>query len=129
MSLHARLTPVRAPSLVRRWKSIGSLARASSNYDEAMAVELALRGIGFERQRSVSVLYKGQEVGEGRLDFLVDDSLVVELKAAERLLPIHQAQLLSYMKATRCRLGLLINFHERLLRDGIKRIVFTTTDD
>ena len=99
-----------------------------SVYAEAMAVELGLRGVHFERQRPVSVLYKGHEVGEGRLDFLVDSSLVVELKAVEKLLPIHQAQVLSYLKAVRCRLGLVINFHERLLRDGIKRIVFTAPD-
>ena len=99
-----------------------------SVYAEAMAVELGLRGVHFERQRPVSVLYKGHEVGEGRLDFLVDSSLVVELKAVEKLLPIHQAQVLSYLKAVRCHLGLVINFHERLLRDGIKRIVFTAPD-
>ena len=99
-----------------------------SVYAEAMAVELGLRGVHFERQRPVSVLYKGHEVGEGRLDFIVDSSLVVELKAVEKLLPIHQAQVLSYLKAVRCRLGLVINFHERLLRDGIKRIVFTAPD-
>lgn len=98
-------------------------------YAEAMAVEFGLRGLRFERQRLINVLYKGQEVGEGRLDFLVADSLIVELKATEKLLPIHQAQLLSYLKATRCRLGLVINFHERLLRDGIKRIILTTSDN
>ena len=98
-------------------------------YAEAMAVEFVLRGLRFERQRPINVLYKGQEVGEGRLDFLVDDALIVELKATEKLLPIHQAQLLSYLKATRCRLGLVINFHERLLRDGIKRIILTTSDN
>jgi len=59
------------------------------------------------------------------VDFLVDDSLVVELKAADRLLPIHHAQVLSYLKTTGCRLGLLINFHESLLRDGIKRVVLS----
>jgi GxxExxY protein len=80
----------------------------------------------FERQKTIAVSYKGQRIGEGRVDFLVDDSLVVELKAVEKLLPVHQAQLLSYLKATGRRLGLLINFHEALLRQGVKRVVLTT---
>ena len=53
---------------------------------------------------------------------------VVEMKAAEKLLPIHQAQLMSYLKATGCRLGLLVNFHERLLKDGVRRVVLTASD-
>jgi GxxExxY protein len=97
-------------------------------YEEAMAIEFGLRGISFERQKPVSVSYKGHPVGEGRLDFYVQNSLIVELKAADKLLPIHQAQLMSYLKATRCRLGLLINFHERLLKEGVRRVVLTMTD-
>jgi hypothetical protein len=56
-------------------------------------------------------------------------NLIVELKAAEKLLPIHQAQLMSYLKATGCRLGLLVNFHERLLKDGVRRVVLTALDE
>jgi GxxExxY protein len=93
-----------------------------SVYEQAMVVEMGLRGIHFERQKPIYVSYKGRPIGEGRLDFLVDESLIVELKAAEKLLPIHQAQLMSYLKATECRIGLLINFHERLLKDGIRRL-------
>ena len=93
-----------------------------SVYEQAMVVEMGLRGIRFERQKPINVSYKGRPIGEGRLDFLVDESLIVELKAAEKLLPIHQAQLMSYLKATECRIGLLINFHERLLKDGIRRL-------
>jgi len=94
-----------------------------SVYEEALAIELELRGVSFERQKTISVSYKGHRIGEGRADFFVEGSLVVELKAAEHLLPIHQAQVLSYLKTTGCRLGLLINFHERLLRNGVKRVV------
>jgi GxxExxY protein len=97
-------------------------------YEEAMAVEFRLRGILFERQKSIDVSYKGHPIGEGRPDFLVEKNLIVELKAAEKLLPIHQAQLLSYLKAARCRIGLLINFHERLLKDGVRRVVLTTDE-
>ena len=97
-------------------------------YEEAMAIEFGLRGIPFERQKPISVSYKGRPIGEGRLDFFVQNSVIVELKAAEKLLPIHQAQVMSYLKAARCRLGLLINFHERLLKEGVRRVVLTTTE-
>lgn len=97
-------------------------------YEEAMAVEFGLRRIPFERQKPINVSYKGHLIGEGRLDFFVQDSVIVELKAAEKLLPIHQAQLMSYLKAAGCRLGLLINFHERLLKDGVRRVVLTMAD-
>lgn len=96
-----------------------------STYEEAFAIELELRGIPFERQKIVKVLYKGRQAGEGRLDFVVEGQLIVELKAADSLLPIHQAQVLSYLKATGHQLGLLINFHESLLKHGIKRVVLT----
>jgi GxxExxY protein len=81
--------------------------------------------VSFERQKPINVRYKGRPIGEGRVDLLVRDSVVVELKAVEKLAPIHQAQLMSYLKAMRCRIGLLINFRERLLKDGIRRVVFT----
>jgi GxxExxY protein len=93
--------------------------------EEALAFEFQSGGIGFERQKAFSVNYKGRAVGEGRVDFLVESKLVVELKAVERLIPVHKAQLISYLKATRCRLGLLINFNENLLRDGVQRVVLT----
>ena len=99
-----------------------------SVYEEAMAVELELRGISFERQKPIGVSYKGHAIGEGKLDFFVQNSLIVELKAAEKLLPIHQAQLMSYLKTTGCRLGLPVNFHERLLKDGVRRVVLTASD-
>jgi GxxExxY protein len=98
-----------------------------SVYEDALAIELDLRRVSFDRQKAVEVSYKGRIVGVGRFDFLVEKSLVVELKAADRLLPVHQAQVISYLKATENRLGLLINFHESQLRQGIRRIVFSTS--
>ncbi|MCB9578381.1 MAG: GxxExxY protein [Polyangiaceae bacterium] len=92
-------------------------------YEEALCVELALHGIRFARQVPVGVKYKGELVGEARLDLLVEDELVVELKAVESIAPIHWAQVLSYLKATRHRLGLLINFNVDVLQRGIKRVV------
>jgi GxxExxY protein len=98
-----------------------------SVYEDALAIELDLRRVSFDRQKAVEVSYKGRIVGVDRFDFLVEKSLVVELKAADRLLPVHQAQVISYLKATENRLGLLINFHESQLRQGIRRIVFSTS--
>ena len=69
--------------------------------------------------------YEGQIVGQARLDLLVEDRLVLELKALEAIAPIHVAQILSYLKATRLRLGLLITFNVAMLRRGIKRLVLT----
>jgi GxxExxY protein len=92
-------------------------------YEEALGLELRMRDIPFVRQHPVSVSYKGHLVGEGRVDLLVGNALIVELKAVEKLLPVHKAQVISYLKARGSILGLLIIFNERLLRDGIQRVV------
>jgi GxxExxY protein len=92
-------------------------------YEEALAVELRKRGIRFKRQFPVAVEYKGTPIGQARLDLLVADQLIVELKAAEAILPIHIAQLLSYLKCSGLRLGLLINFNGTFLRRGIRRVI------
>lgn len=96
-----------------------------SVYEKALCVELTARQIPFLPQHLVSLLYKGHAVGESRLDLLVDSSLVVELKAIETLAPIHTAQVISYLKATGCQLGLLINFNTSVLKDGIKRVILS----
>jgi GxxExxY protein len=96
-----------------------------SIYEEALAVELALRDLPFVRQIPIPVQYKGQPVGQGRLDFLVDNTLVVELKAVEVLLPVHKAQVISYLKATGHQLGLLMNFNVPVLGQGIQRIIYS----
>lgn len=96
-----------------------------SVYEEALTIELDLRGVVFERQRPITVFYKNRPAGEYRVDLLVGGNLVVELKAVEKILPIHKAQLISYLKASGLPLGLLINFNEKLLKDGIQRIVLT----
>ena len=86
-------------------------------------MELGLRNIPYVRQKVFGVSYKEHEIGEGRLDLLVGDELLVELKAVEALAPIHKAQVISYLKATDLHLGLLTNFNVPVLRDGIQRIV------
>ena len=94
-------------------------------YEEALCVELEARRIPYDRQYSVGVNYKGRIVGEGQLDILIDKRLILELKAVESLLPVHTAQLLSYLKTTGYPLGLLINFNVPILKQAIKRIVLS----
>ena len=96
-----------------------------SIYEEALTVEMELRSIPFVRQYPLSVMYKGHELGKGRLDLLVDNKLPVELKAVDTLAAVHKAQLISYLKATGLALGLLINFNVPLLKDGIERIILS----
>lgn len=94
-----------------------------SIYEAALCIELTRSGIPFSRQVPISVQYKGESVGDARLDLLIDDLLIVELKAVECLAPIHVAQVLSYLKTTDLWLGLLINFNVPALRDGIRRVI------
>jgi GxxExxY protein len=94
-------------------------------YEEALSVELALRAVHFARQVPQTIVYKGVEIGQARLDLLVEDRLVVELKSCESLLPLHTAQLLSYLQATHLTLGLLINRNVPLVHKGIRRVVRT----
>ena len=95
-----------------------------SAYEECLCRELSLRGVPFERQRPLPVEFKGVQLDCGyRLDLLVADAVVVELKAVETLLPIHEAQLLTYLKLGGWNVGLLINFNVPLLKQGIKRRV------
>ncbi len=96
-----------------------------SVYEDALCLELNLRNIHFDRQYVIAVNYKGHQVGEGRLDILVERRLIVELKAVEELAPIHTAQALSYLKATGLKLALLMNFNVPTLKDGIRRIVLS----
>lgn len=94
-------------------------------YEEALALELGLRGIPFARQPAVRVQYKGRLVGHGRPDLLVGQQLVVEIKATAALATVHQAQVISYLKALGTELGLLLNFRELRMRAGIKRVVWS----
>ena len=93
-------------------------------YVECMAVELMERGINAIREVTVPLLYKGRELGKPlRLDLVVENSLIIEAKSVETLLPVHSAQLLTYLKMTGLKLGLLFNFNVEVMRKGIKRIV------
>lgn len=94
-----------------------------SVYVRAMRVEMAARGIAFECEREVHVVYRGVVLTGQRVDLVVRDCVIVEVKAVAAVEPIHIAQVLSYLKTTGLRMGLLINFNHRLLKDGLRRIV------
>jgi GxxExxY protein len=96
-----------------------------SCYRRAMSRELDLRELRHECEVPFPILYKGVEVGMGRLDVLVEKVLVVELKAVEALTAAHKAQVVTYLQLTHLKLGLLINFNVVVLKDGIKRVVNT----
>ncbi len=92
-------------------------------YEEAMCVELDIQGVRYQRQIAVPVNYKGRILGDYRLDLLVEDAVVVELKSVERQDPVFEAQILTYLRVTGKRVGLLINFNSKLLKEGAKRFV------
>lgn len=95
-----------------------------SVYQVCLARELALQGIKFETQKPLVVEYKGERLDAGyKLDFSVDGKVVIEIKAVDELHPVHEAQLLTYLRLTGCRVGLLINFNVTVLKHGLKRRV------
>ena len=95
-----------------------------SAYEACLVFELAQRGLKVEQQKPLPVVYREVKLDCGyRLDLLVEGEVIVEVKAIDRLAPIHQAQLLSYLKLSGCRVGLLINFNVKVLKDGIRRMV------
>ena len=94
-----------------------------SAYEAALRLELEAAGLRYQSQLSVPLVYRGKAIGEYRLDLLVEDSVVVEIKTAARFEPVFDAQVLTYLRLTRKHVGLLINFYSRTLKDGIKRYV------
>jgi GxxExxY protein len=96
-----------------------------SAYEQALSIELGARRISHERQVLLAVEYRGMLIAQQRLDLVVGGRLIVELKAVDAVLPIHIAQVISYLKASHFQLGLLINFNVPVLRTGIRRVVLT----
>jgi GxxExxY protein len=92
-------------------------------YDDAMVIELELAGLQFQSQVPVTVTYRGRPLRQQRIDLIVEHTVIVELKAVERLDRVHHAQLMSYLKATGIKVGLLMNFNASYLKAGLKRIV------
>lgn len=92
-------------------------------YLRAMCIELEHRGISFCNEVRIPALYKGRQIGIYRIDLIVEEAVVVEIKAVERFVPVFEAQLLTYLRVTRHRVGLLMNFNSKLLRHGLQRFV------
>ena len=92
-------------------------------YKEAMVIEMSLNGLKVEKNVKIPVEYKGNSIGEYFIDILVEDIVILELKSVERHDPVFEAQILSYMKLTGKKVGLLINFNSKMVKDGIKRFV------
>jgi GxxExxY protein len=94
-------------------------------YETALCVAFGLRGISYQRQVIVDVSYKGVKIGQKRIDLLIENKILVELKAVESIASIHTAQVITYLKITNIKLGLIINFNSILLKDGIRRVVYS----
>ena len=94
-----------------------------SIYESALAVEMNFARIAFQRQVAIPIACRGNIIGEHRLDLIVEKSVVLELKSVERFDPVFEAQLLTYLRMTKMKIGLLINFNSRLLHEGIKRLI------
>jgi GxxExxY protein len=94
-----------------------------SMYEQCLVKELGLRGLRVERQRELPVSYKGMRLEHGyRLDLVIESRLILEIKAVERLLPVHEAQVITYLRLTGLEVGLLVNFNVPLLRSGLRRL-------
>jgi len=94
-------------------------------YEECLCQELSLRGISFEKQQPIPVVYRGTKLDCGyRADIVICGRVIVEIKAISALAPIHEAVMLTYLRLSECRIGLLINFHSPTLKDGIRRFVW-----
>jgi len=97
-----------------------------SFYRKAMCLELQAHALAFETEKAIDVTYRGSSIGMHRVDLIVQGLVVVELKAVDAIDPVHRKQVVSYLKATKLRLGLLINFDVELLKHGLKRMVLSS---
>ena len=97
-----------------------------SAYETCLAYELRQLGLAVERQKALSLIYKEIKLDHGyRVDLLVEQKVVVELKVVDQIAPVHEAQVLSYLRFSGCKVGLLLNFNVKLLKDGIRRFIMT----
>jgi len=118
-----RITEAIIGSAIRVHKALGP-GLLESAYEACTAYELVDKGLKIEQQKPLPLVYKQVRLDCGyRLDLFVEEKVIVEIKAVDQLLPIHKAQLLSYLKLSQCKMGLLINFNVKLLTDGIVRVI------
>ena len=108
---------------VRTHKALGP-GLLESIYEEVLSHELKKKGIQFQRQHPIPIVYEGIQLGSAfRADLIVEDKVIIEIKAVEAILAIHRTQLLSYLRLTKKRLGILLNFNTVLIKDGMRRVV------
>jgi GxxExxY protein len=120
---HNRITHTILGGALAVHKALGP-GLLESAYEACLAFELSERGLKVERQKALPVRYREVDLDCGyRIDLLLDGKVIVEVKAVERLNPVHEAQLLSYLKLSNCKVGLLINFNVRILKNGVRRLV------
>ena len=119
----ASLTRVIIAAAIRVHRSLG-LGLLESVYEACLAHELIKAGLGVRRQPEVPVVYDGVRMDVGfRMDLLVEEAVVIEIKAVDRLIPIHDAQLITYLRLSDKRIGLILNFNTKILKQGIRRLV------
>jgi GxxExxY protein len=121
MYVHDPLTERLIGCAIAVHKALGP-GLVEATYEEALCIELSEDGLQFTRQFGVPVTYRGKLIGEYRPDLVVEHSVVVEIKSVERLIGLHQAQLLAYMRVLNMPVGLLLNFNGETLRSGVKRL-------
>jgi GxxExxY protein len=122
MYIHDALTDRIIGCAISVHKTLGP-GLMEATYEEALCLELTDDGLPFTRQIGVPIFYRGHLIGEYRPDLVVDGRVVVEIKSVERLIGVHQAQVLAYMRVLNVPVGLLVNFNGEVLRTGIKRLV------
>jgi GxxExxY protein len=123
MLIHEKLTETIIAAAIEVHRELG-VGLLESAYEQCFCRELSLRGLSVQCQVPIPVIYKGEKIDCGyRIDILIEDSVIIEVKAVDKLHPIHEAQLLTYLKLSGKRVGLLINFNVLMLKDGIKRRV------
>lgn len=96
-----------------------------SVYESALCVEFKVNSLGFKRQVGIPLYYKGQLISEHRPDLIVDDTVIVEVKSVERIAPIHVAQMLTYLRVTSLRIGLVLNFNCSTMKEGTRRVILS----
>ena len=121
MYVHDELTEQIIGCAIEVHRALGP-GLAEATYEEGLCVELAAAGLQFERQLRLPVTYKGHVIGEYRPDLVIARRVVVEIKSVERLIGLHRAQVLAYMRVLKLPVGLLMNFNSEVLRSGIKRV-------
>ena len=118
-----RITEIIIGAAIRVHRTLGP-GLLESVYLACLAFELAEEGVGVETQRPIPVEYRGVRLECGfRADLIVEGAVIVEVKFLERLAPVHQAQMITYLRLSGCLVGLILNFNSRVMKDGIKRVV------